>query len=176
MISNHSSNKLEHIRRTIYDHIQSCVSYKVFYIWDFINFTPSTNCFSVSSLVSLSLVSVLESSSWLLRTRRNCGVLQKLMFGKLLSTFQYLFKGTSLFHQHNCISTESFLFTILINFFSKATLWLTTIKMYCLPIKPCWQIGKVLLTQYRKENELPHTKTVSVSLNLTPHISDNRYE
>jgi len=93
IISNHSFNKLEHLWRTICDHNQSCVSYKVFYIWDFINFTPSTNCFSVSSLVSLSLVSVLESALWLLWTRWNCGVLQKLMFGKLLSTFSVFIQG-----------------------------------------------------------------------------------
>lgn len=87
IIRNHSFNKLAHLWRTIYDHIQSRVPYEVFYIWDFTNFTLSTKCFSVSSLVSLSLVSVLESSLWLLQTRWNYGVLQKLMFGKLLSTF-----------------------------------------------------------------------------------------
>jgi hypothetical protein len=59
------------------------------------------------------------------------------------------------------------------NFFSKATLRLTTIKMYYLPIKLCWQSGKVPLIWYRKENELPHTKTVSVSLNLRSHTDMN---
>jgi len=87
IICNHSFNKLVHHWKTIYNHIQSRVSHEVFYIWDFINFTPSTNCFNVSSLISLSLVSVLESSLWLLQTRWNYGVLQKLKFGKLLSTF-----------------------------------------------------------------------------------------